>query len=75
MAWREANLCSLSSRNGSFSKGAYLCLSDNYRDESSPASDLTVTKYWLVIPENVFQIGQTQSEVYLGYLNLYVVST
>lgn len=75
MAWRDANSCSFCSRNDSFSKGAYLCLSDNYRDESSPASGLTVIKYRLVIPENFFQIGLTLAGDCLAYLNLYLLTT
>lgn len=73
MAWRDTNLLSLRSRNDPFSEGAYLCFSDKYRGKSSPASELTVIQYWLLIPGNFFQIGQAGDCI--GYLNVYLVTT
>lgn len=64
---------SLCSRNDPFSEGAYLCLSDKYREKSNSASDLTVIQYWLLIPGNFFQIGQAGECI--RYLNLYLVTT
>lgn len=73
VAWRDSDLLSLCSRNDPFSEGAYLCLSVKYREKSSPASNLTIIQYWLLIPGNFFQIGEAGD--YVRYLNLYLATT